>query len=144
MKEHQQLVSACEKLIKAAENEERSLKEYADKTTLNAERLARRLERSKEKSDRLIEESGRLNIRAKAAQEKWRQFARLQSVRIPMLKSRLKELEAECFKMQLACYKRSANLNTLTEKRIDAVLVCNNLTKGIFDRFEQRVQAKEN
>jgi hypothetical protein len=143
LKEHQQLVSACEKLIKSAETEERSLKEYADKTTLNAERLARRLERSKEKSDRLIEESGMLNIRAKAAREKWRQFARLQSVRIPMLKSRLEELEAECFRMQLACYKRSANLNAVTEKRIGAVLDSNKLTKSIFERAEERVQAKE-
>jgi len=143
LKEHQQLVSACEKLIKSAEIEERSLKEYADKTTLDAERLARRLERSKEKSDRLIDESGKLNIRAKAAQEKWQQFALLQSVRIPMLKKRLNELEAECIKMQLECYERSARLNALTEKRMGAVLDSNKLTKSIFERMERRVQAKE-
>jgi len=143
LRKHQQLVSACEKLIKSAETEERSLKEYSDKTTLNAERLARRLERSKEESDRLIDESDRLNICAKAAQEKWQRFARLQSVRIPMLKKRLNELEVECIKMQSACYERAARLSDLTEKRMGAVLTSNNLTGSIFERMERRVQAKE-
>jgi len=139
---NEELAQACQVLIKQTERKQWALEINAEKLKSNAQRIARRAAKRKDREHPEIKKSAELAAKAETAKIELEEFTKLQLTRIPQLKERLKSFEALCVTLRKELHESQVELNAETSKRMDELMVRSSAAMHDFNWMEQRINSR--
>lgn len=119
---HIEKAFACEKLVQEAISREHNLQMKAQRDRREADKLLRRAKRKKHSKLPLDRKAALFNEVARTAERAALKYAELQKLRLPILKARLAELQAQVQSIQTGLSESSARRFALQTKETEDLL----------------------